>query len=69
MTQAEIDRLFDELAALVDRTPPAERERLLARLVIALARQVDDYARIRQAIEEAATEQSGTDQSGTGTRT
>ena len=54
MTQAEIDRLFDELAALVDRTPPAERERALARLVIALAHAVGDYEKVRQAIAEAA---------------
>jgi hypothetical protein len=45
MTQLEMDRLYDQLAELVDRTPPAERERALARLVIALAQEVDDYAK------------------------
>jgi len=50
MTQLEMDRLYDELAALVDRTPPPERERVLARLVIVLAQEVDDYARIKSAI-------------------
>lgn len=53
MTQADADRLYDALAALIDRTPPAERERVLARLVIALAEQVDDYERILKAIESA----------------
>jgi hypothetical protein len=52
MTQLELDRLYDELAALVDRTPPAERERVLARLVIALAQEVGDYARIKAAIAQ-----------------
>ncbi|HEX6319578.1 MAG TPA: hypothetical protein VFZ84_11940 [Burkholderiales bacterium] len=52
MTQLELDRLYDELAALVDRTPPAERERVLARLVIALAQEVGDYVRIKAAIAQ-----------------
>ena len=50
MTQFEMDRLYDQLAELVDRTPPSERERALARLVIALAQEVDDYPRISEAI-------------------
>jgi len=50
MTQLEMDRLYDELAGLVDRTPPAKRERVLARLVIALAQQLDDYQRITETI-------------------
>ena len=53
MTQTEIDRLYDELAALVDAAPPAERERMLARLVIALAREVGDFARVSKAIEDS----------------
>ena len=50
MTQLEMDRLYDQLAELLDRTPPAERERALARLVIALAQELGDYARISEAI-------------------
>jgi hypothetical protein len=50
MTQLEMDRLYDQLAGLIDRTPPPERERALARLVIALAHQLDDYPRITETI-------------------
>jgi hypothetical protein len=46
MTQLEMDRLYDQLAGLIDRTPPAERERALARLVIALAEEIGDFQRI-----------------------
>lgn len=48
MTQQERDRLYDALSELIDRAPPAERERVLARLVIGLAHEVDDYARIKE---------------------
>ena len=51
MTQLEMDRLYDQLAALIDRTPPPERERALARLVIALAQQLDDYGKINEIIQ------------------
>lgn len=54
MNQGEVDRLYDALAALVDRTPPAERERALARLVIRLAEQLDDYEKVLRAIKESA---------------
>ncbi len=47
MTQTEMDRLFDQLAALVDSTPAAERERLLVRLVVALAQEVGDYKKLK----------------------
>jgi len=50
MTQLEMDRLYDELAGLIDRTPPAERERVLARLVIGLANEVNDYGKIKEII-------------------
>jgi hypothetical protein len=56
MTQLEMDRLFDALAALIDRTPAAQRERVLARLVIALAHEVDDYAAVRAAIDRSGSE-------------
>lgn len=36
LAQLDLDRRYDALAALVDRTPPAERERVLARLVMDL---------------------------------
>jgi hypothetical protein len=51
MTPADMDRLFDQLAALVDSTPAAERERLLMRLVVALAQELGDYEKIREAIK------------------
>jgi hypothetical protein len=49
--QLEKDRLYDAFAALVDTTPPAERERMLARLAIALAEQLGDYGRTLRAID------------------
>ena len=51
MKQSDIDRLFDALAALVDATPAAERERMLMRLVIGLAQEVGDYGKVREAIQ------------------
>jgi hypothetical protein len=53
MTQLEMDRLYDALAGLIDRTPAGERERVLARLVIMLAQELGDYSKIRSAIEKA----------------
>jgi 3-(3-hydroxy-phenyl)propionate hydroxylase len=50
----DLDRLYDELAALVDRTPPQERERTLARLAIALADRLGDYDTVREAINSVA---------------
>jgi hypothetical protein len=52
MTQLEMDRLYDELSGLIDRTPPQERERVLARLVVVLAQEVGDYARIKAALAD-----------------
>ena len=54
LSTAEIDRLFDELAALVDRTPEDERARVLARLVLSLAGRLGDFHATREAIELAA---------------
>ena len=50
MTQAEMDRLFDQLAALVDATPAAERGRMLMRLVVALAEKIGDYEKVSEAL-------------------
>ena len=41
--QLEQDRLYDALAAALDATPETERQRMLARLVVALAEQLGDY--------------------------
>ena len=51
--QLEKDRLYDAFAALVDSTPPADRERVLARLAVALAEQLGDYDKTLRAIEAA----------------
>jgi len=56
MTQPEMDRLYDDLAVLVDHTPGPERERVLARLVIVLAQEVGSYPKIKQAISTATSE-------------
>jgi 3-(3-hydroxy-phenyl)propionate hydroxylase len=53
LTQAEVDRLYDELAGLMDRTPAAEREKVLARLTIALAERVDSYDKVLEAINQS----------------
>ena len=53
MTQTEVDRLYDAFAALIDRTPPELRERVLARLTVALAERVDDYEKVLQAIDQS----------------
>ncbi|MGQ0545277.1 MAG: FAD-dependent monooxygenase [Betaproteobacteria bacterium] len=60
MTQVQKDRLYDELAALVDATAPPERERVLARLAVALAERLGDYEALRDAINSArATPREG----------
>jgi hypothetical protein len=51
LSQAEMDRLYDELAALVDGTPKDERERVLARLAVILIQQMESYERAKKAIE------------------
>lgn len=53
MTQTEVDRLYDAFAALIDGTAPELRERVLARLTIALAEQVDDYEKVLKAIDQS----------------
>jgi 3-(3-hydroxy-phenyl)propionate hydroxylase len=50
MSQADMDRLYDELAALVDGTPKEHRERVLARLAVALMQQMESYERAKKAI-------------------
>jgi len=52
----EIDRLYDVLAELIDRTPREERERALARLAVTLAERLGDYARVLEAVRSAAGE-------------
>jgi 3-(3-hydroxy-phenyl)propionate hydroxylase len=54
LSPLEADRLYDSLAALLDRTAPEGRERTLARLAVLLAGQVGDYARVIEAIDAAA---------------
>ena len=53
MNQTEVDRLYDAFAALIDGTAPELRERVLARLTIALAEQVDDYEKVLKAIAQS----------------
>jgi 3-(3-hydroxy-phenyl)propionate hydroxylase len=49
--QAEIDRLYDDLAALADAAP--DRERALAQLVVRLAEQIGDYGKVRDIVRAA----------------
>jgi hypothetical protein len=56
ITQAELDRLYDEFSALIDATPEDERERLLARLAVALAEELADYGRVLRARARAKLE-------------
>jgi 3-(3-hydroxy-phenyl)propionate hydroxylase len=53
LTQIEIDRLYDALAALMDQTPAGEREKVLARLTIALAERINDYGKVLEAIDQS----------------
>lgn len=53
LTQIEIDRLYDALAALMDQTPAGEREKVLARLTIALAERIDNYGKVLEAINQS----------------
>jgi 3-(3-hydroxy-phenyl)propionate hydroxylase len=55
MSQADMDRLYDELASLVDRTPKDQRERVLARLAVALAQELGSYERVKKAIDLTAS--------------
>jgi 3-(3-hydroxy-phenyl)propionate hydroxylase len=59
MNQADMDRLYDELAALVDATPKPERERVLARLAVTLMQALADYDRAKEAIRGAARQEIG----------
>ena len=54
MTQAEVDRLYDAFTALVDQAPAGEREKVLARLAIALAERVNNYGEVVAAIDGVA---------------
>jgi 3-(3-hydroxy-phenyl)propionate hydroxylase len=54
MSQVDMDRLYDDLAALVDRTSKDQRERVLARLAVALMHELGAYAPAKKAIEQAA---------------
>jgi hypothetical protein len=51
LSQAEIDRMYDALSALIDETPSADRERVLARLCITLAERLGDFDQVVGAIE------------------
>ena len=50
LTQAEMDRLYDELASLVDATPKDKRERVLARLAVTLLQQLNSFDEAKKAI-------------------
>jgi 3-(3-hydroxy-phenyl)propionate hydroxylase len=50
LTQADMDRLYDELAALVDATPKERRERVLARLAVALLQHFTSFDEAKNAI-------------------
>ena len=50
--QAEIDRLYDDLAGLADTA--SDRERALARLVVRLAEHIGDYGKVRELVRETA---------------
>jgi 3-(3-hydroxy-phenyl)propionate hydroxylase len=54
ISQADMDRLYDELAALVDATPKEKRERVLARLAVALMQELGSYGAAKKAIEACA---------------
>ncbi len=55
LSTIEIDRLFDALAALLDRTPSEGRLQVLARVALTLAGRLGDYDSAREAIELSST--------------
>src|SRR5207237_974474 len=52
--QAELDKIYDALSALVDRTPKEQREKVLARLAVALIQELGAPERARNAMDIAA---------------
>ena len=52
--QAELDKIYDALSLLVDCTPKEEREKVLARLAVALIQELGAPERARNAIDLAA---------------
>jgi len=56
LSQIEVDRLYDELAAFIDATPKGQRERALTRAIVALAERLDDYQKVLEAIRNSGTE-------------
>jgi 3-(3-hydroxy-phenyl)propionate hydroxylase len=50
LTQIEIDRLYDQFTSLADQAAAGEREKILARLAIALVERLDDYGKAIEAI-------------------
>lgn len=53
-TQQQLDDVLESLIALTDTPDPVARCDLLARLVLALAAEVDDAARLQVAIASVA---------------
>lgn len=53
-TQQQLDDVLEYLIALTDAATPAVQSDLLARLVLALAAEVDDAARLQAAIAGVA---------------
>lgn len=53
-TQPQLDDVLESLIALTDTPDPAARSDLLARLVLALAAEIDDATRLQAAIASVA---------------
>ena len=53
-TQQQLDDVLESLIALTDAATPAVQSELLARLVLALAAEVDDAGRLQAAIAGVA---------------
>lgn len=53
-TQQQLDDVLESLIALTDAATPAVQSDLLARLVLALAAEVDDATRLQAAIASVA---------------
>lgn len=54
MTSAELETIYEALAERLDATEAARREIYLAKLVLLLAQDLGDAARVRSRIAEAA---------------
>ena len=53
LTMPELEQVYDDLAAAIDRAPEGKSELMLVKLALLLAQQVGDAERVRQCVTDA----------------